>query len=275
MFVISLIACAMRIDSASLPWGRQVAPRLQLEVRHDREQVRVPGPLPVAVDAALHVAGPREDRGDRVGHRTAGVVVGVHAEAPVVALPDGGDDLLHPVGQHAPVGVAEDDVGGACGEGRLDGAQRVAGIEPVPVEEVLGVDDDAPALPHEVGDGVCDHAQVLLAGGAQGPLDVSDVALGDERDDVGGGVQQRADLHVVVGPGTGLAGRPERGEVGVGELQTPCPPARRTRCPSGSAPGQPPSMTPTRSSSSGAIFILSATVRFMPSCCAPSRRVVS
>jgi hypothetical protein len=44
----------------------------------------------------------------------------------------------------------------------------------------------------------------------------------------------------------------------------------------GIAPGQPPSMNPTPSSSrSGAIASLSATDRFMPSCCAPSRSVVS
>ena len=44
----------------------------------------------------------------------------------------------------------------------------------------------------------------------------------------------------------------------------------------GTAPGHPPSMTPTPSSSrSAAMAILSATDRFMPSCCAPSRNVVS
>jgi len=44
----------------------------------------------------------------------------------------------------------------------------------------------------------------------------------------------------------------------------------------GTAPGQPPSITPTPSwSSRAAIAILSATERFMPSCWAPSRSVVS
>ena len=44
----------------------------------------------------------------------------------------------------------------------------------------------------------------------------------------------------------------------------------------GIAPGQPPSMNPTPSRSRcRAITSLSATVRFRPSCCAPSRRVVS
>ena len=44
----------------------------------------------------------------------------------------------------------------------------------------------------------------------------------------------------------------------------------------GTAPGQPPSMKPTpSSSSSGAMASLSATERFIPSCWAPSRRVVS
>ncbi len=53
--------------------------------------------------------------------------------------------------------------------------------------------------------------------------------------------------------------------------------ARRKKSVSfGFAPGQPPSMYPTPSESSAvAIASLSATDRFRPSCCAPSRRVVS
>ena len=44
----------------------------------------------------------------------------------------------------------------------------------------------------------------------------------------------------------------------------------------GLAPGQPPSMKPTPSSSSSPVIAsLSTTDRFSPSCCDPSRRVVS
>ena len=62
------------------PSGRQLDAHLQLEVGDAGHQVGVAGALAVAVDRALELGGAAEHGGDRVGHRAAGVVLGVDAE---------------------------------------------------------------------------------------------------------------------------------------------------------------------------------------------------
>ena len=51
----------------------------QHQVREDGGEVGVAGPLPVAVDASLHLADPHLDRCQRRRHRATGVVVEVHS----------------------------------------------------------------------------------------------------------------------------------------------------------------------------------------------------
>ena len=53
---------------------------------------------------------------------------------------------LHTVGERAAVGVAERDPLGAGADRRVEAAQRVVRVAVVPVEEVLGVVHDAPAV---------------------------------------------------------------------------------------------------------------------------------
>jgi len=74
----------------------------------------------------------------------------------------------------------------------------------------------APQEGHRVGD----HRAVLGDVGAQRALDVAAVGLGDERDDRGLGVEQGADLRVLLGRRPRLARGPERDERGMaqGEL---------------------------------------------------------
>src|SRR5690606_15146135 len=52
---------------------------LEFEVGGDGHHVSIAGAFAVAVDTSLDVRGTGSDRGHRVRHRTAGVVVGVHA----------------------------------------------------------------------------------------------------------------------------------------------------------------------------------------------------
>ena len=86
------------------------------------------------------------DRGERVGDRAPRVVVAVDAESRAGRRAHRVHDVGDLVGQHAAVGVAEhDDVGAGLGGGPqdLEGVGRVAAVA---VEEVLGVEEDPPAL---------------------------------------------------------------------------------------------------------------------------------
>jgi hypothetical protein len=125
-----------------------VVAHLQLERRKDRDQVRVAAPLAVAVHRPLHQARPGFHRGERVGHRALGVVVGVDTDlCPIPQrLDHSGGRLRHLGRQAGAVGVAEGDVLGAGRDRRPQAVERVAGILTPGVEEVLGVVDDALAM---------------------------------------------------------------------------------------------------------------------------------
>lgn len=194
--------------------GQDVAALLELQGRHHREEVGVAHALPVAVGRALHVRGAGVHGRQRVGHRAAGVVLGVDAQPRARGLADLGHDAGDVGGQHAAVGVAQHDHVGARLGGGAHHAQRIGGVVPVAVEEVLAVEEHPPAAAAQEGDGVGDHRQVLLAGGAQRPLHVPDVALGHQGDHRRAGVAQRQDLGVLLGahprPPGGAEGRQPR-----------------------------------------------------------------
>ena len=108
MLAISAMACEMRTVSASAALGKAVDAELELQVRHDDEEVGVARALAVAVRRALHVRDACLDRRHGVGDGTAGVVLAVDAEPHAGPLLDVGDDLEHPVREHAAVRVAQD-----------------------------------------------------------------------------------------------------------------------------------------------------------------------
>ena len=119
--------------------------------------------------------------------------------------------LRRPVGQPAAVRVAEyGDIraGLRCCAQNLHGVGRIAAVA---VEEVLGVEEDAPALGAQMGHGVADHREVLLERRAEGELDVPLVALRHEGHDGRTRVAQRGHLGVIGGLHTGTAGCAERG----------------------------------------------------------------
>ena len=171
--------------------GRQHLPvQLELQVGDDVDEVGVAGALAVPVDAALHVRRAGVDRSEGVGDRAAGVVVAVDADPDAGRLHHVVDDVGDPAGQHAAVGVAQGDDIGPGVVRRPQHLERVGAVEPVAVEEVLGVEEDLLALGAEVADGVADHREVLLERGAQRLLDMPGVGLGDQGDHAGAAVAQ-------------------------------------------------------------------------------------
>lgn len=195
--------------------GQHLHAVLEFQGGDDGEEVGVADPLAVAVGRALDVGGAGVHGGQGVGDGAAGVVLGVDAEPGAGVGDDRGDDGLDLGGEHAAVGVAEDDDLGARLVRGADHGLGVLGVGAVAVEEVLAVHEDPAALLAEVGDGVADHLQVLLQGGAQRQLDVPVVRLGHQRDHRGAGFQERLHLGVLGRAAAGPAGRAERHELGV------------------------------------------------------------
>ena len=196
--------------------------RLEREVGEDRDHVRVAAPLAVAVDGRLDVADPRLDRGDRVGHRQLGVVVGVDApghggrvRVPLERRPDVADDVDQLVRQRPAVGVAQDEGARPGLAGGAERRQGVVAVRAVAVEEVLGVVHGLAAAVDDERDRVRDHVQVLGRRRAQDLDDVQEPALAEDRDDRRLRGDQLAQVGVVLGPVGAMPRAPERRQLRV------------------------------------------------------------
>ena len=66
----------------------------------------------------------------------------------------------------ATVRVAKHERRSACRRRNLQDLECVPGVRPIPVEEVLGVEEDLKALAAQERDRVFDHAQVLVERGS-------------------------------------------------------------------------------------------------------------
>ena len=154
----------------------------------------------------------------------------------------------------------------------------VLGVVEVAVEEVLAVDEDALALAAQVLHGVAHHREVLLQRRAQRLLDVLVVALGDQRHDHG--CVRITQRERPAGPrrptAFGAPGRAERDERGVLEVELLGARAEELGVLRVRARPAALDVVRRRGRRGGcAMCSLSCTERLSPSCCAPSRIVVS
>ena len=178
-------------------------------------EVAVARALTVAVDHALDVGRAGLEGGDAVGHAQPAVVVGVDADGRAeLALGEGGDpgDLRR---QASAVGVAQaDDIGPGL-LGGLPGGQRVVGLVLEAVEAVLGVVHHGLPVVLEEADRVADHAEVLVGLGAEHLGDMEQPRLAHDGDHRGLGIEQHADLLIVLDRHALAAGEAEAGDAGV------------------------------------------------------------
>ena len=283
MFVISLIACAIRVSSGSPPGSPSVtlstgSPYLSSQVGDDGQQVGVAGALAVPVDGALDVRAPGLDRGERVGDRAAGVVVRVDAEDRRRARRLPGSRARSPRPRWGPCRRwcrtgrpprrrprTRRARRRASTPGRTGSRRRSARRRP------------RPGAPRAPGTRRCPRS-------SRGSRRRWSAARARR---AAGRAWRRARRPAPRSrPARAPAGRRPRACPALRVLPNAASSALRkssslaarlkNSVSLGTAPGQPPSMKPTpSSSSSGAMASLSATERFMPSCWAPSRRVVS
>ena len=195
--------------------GHALVAHLELQGGQDGRQVRVSGPLAVAVHRPLDEAGARVHGGERIGHPAFGVVVRVDPDLGTVTerLGDGAGGLGHLRRQARAVGVAQRHVLRPGGDGRPQALERVLGILAPRVEEVLGVVDDALAPPDEIADRIGDHAQVLGARDLGDLVQVQRPGLADQGAYRREAVGQLSQGGVVLGCHAAAAGHAERADV--------------------------------------------------------------
>ncbi len=285
MFVISLIACEMRVAS-SRPSPVSVrtpclSSRFATTVSRSTLPVRSPYPFTVPWTCAAPAS------------TAASVFATAQPESLCACIPSNASPAARrvragarrrraapprsrrPTWEHAAVGVAQRDDLGAGLERGLHGRARERGVVPVAVEEVLRVDDDAASSLTRK-----DTVSVIMARPSSGVVRSarSTCRTSDFATSVTTGASESTSARTC---GSSHARSPALrvapNAASTARRRSSSLAARRKNSVSlGTAPGQPPSMKPTpSSSSSGAMASLSATERFMPSCCAPSRRVVS
>ena len=187
---------------------------LQLQVRDDRDQVRVAAALAVAVHRALDHHGALGDPRQRVRDGALGVVVGVDPQRGMRQRPPHHVHRLRDlVRQRGAVGVAHRQVLGARVQRGAQTLDRVRGIVAVAVEEVLRVVDHALPARHQERDGLADHRQVLVAIDLDDLLEVQAPGLADDRRDRRPGLGQHAQRRVLLGRDPAPPGHPEGADV--------------------------------------------------------------
>ena len=146
------MACETRTASRRRPSGRTGRPSLSWRLATIANRSALPVPLAVAVGRALHVRSrpPRRRRACWRPRRRCRSGSGCPSRATGAPQRTASTTSATSVGQHAAVGVAQDgDLGAGLGGGaqHLHGVVRVAAVA---VEEVLGVEEDPPALGAQV-----------------------------------------------------------------------------------------------------------------------------
>ena len=132
---------------------------------------------------------------------------------------DSADDVGDLRRQHPAVGVTQRHDLGAGLARDPQHLQRVRAVGPVPVEEMLGVDEDPLTLGSQVLDRVSDHGEVLVERRVQRQLDVPIMALGDQRHHRSTRVTQCAHQRIVGGVHTWSPGGPEGGKSRVDQCE--------------------------------------------------------
>ncbi len=270
----------VRVSPASASGETPVSKRLaigflQQQRRDQRRQVRIAAALAQPVQRALHLPRARVDRGERVGHGIAGVVMAVDAE-PVAGDARGdhlGGDAAHLGRQRAAVGVAEHDPARAGVERGAQAGQRIGGIGAVAVEEMLGVEQRLAPLGDEMA-----RCEAAMASRFSSSVTPSAVVTWKSwvlptRQTAGVPASRTA-----ASTSSFSADRPTRLVIpkAVIVARVCGRGGERTRCRSGSRPASRPRCSrPRAHRGRAAIWSFSAAENCTPCVCCPSRRVVS
>ena len=116
--------------------------QFERQIWDHRHEVGVAGAFAVTVDGSLHLRGPTNNRGNRVGNSATRVVLRVNTNTSRATHKrhDLRDDVLNLVRKGTAVGIAQHHAVGAIHHGRFKNSQREFRVRFVPIEKVFGVE---------------------------------------------------------------------------------------------------------------------------------------
>ena len=186
---------------------------LQGQGRNHRNQVGIAATLTQPVDRTLDLPDPRLDRGQGIGNRVFGIVMGVDAEMRAGDMPrDLGYDAIDLVRQGAAVGIAQHDPARAGVVGGLQAVQGEFRVGLVAVEEMLGVEHNLVEPPARQRDALADHGDIFLERRLEGDIDMKVPGLADHADGSRLRRQDGGQARIVLGAASRPARHPEGGE---------------------------------------------------------------
>ena len=142
--------------------------KLELKIGDDRNQVRVAATFAKAIDRPLHLRGAAAYRGDRIGDRYLGIIVAMNSDRTRHRRDRRLCGCLDFMRQTSPVGIAQrDEVDPGVGH-RLQRGQRIFRVQSIPVEEMLGVENDFVDVFFQIGDSVVKNLEVGIERNSQG-----------------------------------------------------------------------------------------------------------
>ena len=200
---------------------RHLVLALKGEVRHERDHIRVPRPLPVSVDGGLNVAHARIYRGKGVRNGELGIVMRVdppdHVTGTLICCQLRAriaHDLTHAVSQGSAVCVAEHQRRCTRVARRAQGIQRIGGIGLIPVKEVFRVVHQLASALSNIANALGDHGEVLCARRLDHLIHVQRPALPEDGDDRRLCIQERVQVRVALWSVRLVARATEGGELG-------------------------------------------------------------
>ena len=158
--------------------------QLERKVGYRGCQIGVAGSLAVSVDASLNLRGALRTAGDGVGDGTAGVVVEVDADLAVERTPRISATICSTSCGREPPFVSQSTSASAPASAAARSTRRLKSrFDPVPVEEVLGIEEHPKVVFPQECNRLCRHRERLVE---RGPKRLGDVQLGCLRDDAHG-----------------------------------------------------------------------------------------
>ena len=173
---------------------------LQAQRRDQRAEIGVAAALAEPIQRALDLPRAGTYRGQRIGDRLLGIVMGVDADMAardmldhVATMVSTSCGMVPPLVSHSTTQRAPEFIG------RLGAGQREIGVLLVAVEEVLAIDHHLAPRRLRSNDAVADRGEVFLVGGLQRHPHLIGRGLGDEADRIGFGLDQRRKPRIVRG----------------------------------------------------------------------------
>ena len=193
---------------------------LQAQGRDQRTEIGVAAAFAEPVQRALDLPCAGAHRGERIGHRLLGVVMGMDADmAAGNMLHHAANDGFDLVRHGAAIGVAQHDPARAGLVGRFRAGDREFRILLVAVEEMLAIDHHLAAGRFRGTHAVADRGEVFLIRGLERDAHLIGRGFRDEADRIGLGFDQRRQPRIVRGRAAGTARHAERREARMFELR--------------------------------------------------------